>query len=303
MLEFQPIEIKDKPIIEKYLNYEPYCGSDGSFANLFLWQHLYHTKYCISDDLLFISGGTDGELGFMCPFGKGDLKKGFEKIAEYATQFSQTPFIDGVTEELREKMDRTCPDLFRYEENRDDSDYIYLSEDLANLEGKKYHAKRNHITKFMDEYYGRYRFEAIASKNIDQVLEFEKRWFEIHMEQEQDLHLEEELIAIQLMLENFTALNARGGVLFADGQVIAYTMGTPGAKDLFVVQFEKADHDIPGAYPTINKLFSTDCLDFKYLNREDDMGLQNLRKAKLSYHPYKLLIKYNGYWKNDTAGK
>ena len=101
------------------------------------------------------------------------------------------------------------------------------------------------------------------------------------------------------MLDNFKELGARGGVLKIDDRVAAYTIGTQASLDTFIVQFEKADVSVPGAYQTINHLFSQNCLDYKYINREDDMGLPNLRKAKLSYHPYEILMKYNAFWKED----
>ncbi len=296
MLEFKPVSIEDKTKIEKYLNIKPYRGSDGSFANLFLWQHLYHTEFCIEEGFLFVKGGIGGQLGFMCPFGDGDLARALEKIRFYSERFPQKPFLDGVTVEQKELIEKTVPGVFTFRENRDDADYLYLSEDLASLSGKKYHAKRTFVSKFMDEYYGRFEYLPLVLQRIDEVREFEKKWFDDYLQEESNEDLEEELLAINLMLKNYESLGARGGILKVDGKVAAYTMGTPGAFDTFIVQFEKADYNIPGAYQTINKLFSSDCLDYKYLNREDDMGHANLRKAKLSYHPAIILVKYTAVW-------
>ena len=299
MLNFKPILLSDKAEIEKYLQLHPYRASDGSFANLYLWQKQYETKFCIEDGFLFINGGLYGDLDFMCPLGEGDLREALYKVKHFAENCGIKPQLVGVTEEMRDRIESAMPKELMYSESRDEEDYIYLSSELANLNGKKYHSKRNFIHRFFDKYDDIYSYEPITQKNIDLVVPYHNKWFKQNADYEHEFYemLSEEIHGVEKMLECFEELKARGGILKVDGNVIAYTMGTKSAFDTFVVQFEKADFDIVGAYQVINKLFSTDCLDFKYLNREDDMGKLGLRKSKLSYHPYKMLVKYKAVWK------
>ncbi len=299
MLEMKPVTLSDKQEIDKYLQTYPYRASDGSFANLFLWQSLYQTMFSVEDGFLFISGGLCASLGFMCPLGQGDLAAALDKIRKYTLKCNVRPLLVGLTDDMVDRIESVFSDEFLYSEDRDEADYIYLSADLAELKGKKYHSKRNFVHRFFEEYYGRYAYEPMSSANVEDVLNYQRRWYDKHVRHEADEMLKEEICAIERMLSSFEALEARGGILKVDNNIIAYSMGTKAAEDTFVVQFEKADISITGAYQAINKLFASDCLDFKYINREDDMGKEGLRKSKLSYHPHELLMKYSAVWKKD----
>lgn len=300
MLNFKPILLSDKTEIEKYLQMYPYMASDGSFANLYLWQKQYATKFCIDEGFLFISGGLCGDLNFMCPLGDGDLKKALYKLRGFSEKcgMPKTELV-GITKDMLLRIEAAMPDELIYSELRDEDDYIYLSSDLAQLNGKKYHSKRNFVHRFYATYEDRYSYEKISENNIDLVLPYHEKWFKQNADYEHELYemLSEEIHVVDKMLECFQELGARGGILKVDGNVIAYTMGTKSALDTFVVQFEKADFDVVGAYQVINKLFSMDCIDFKYINREDDLGKPGLRKAKLSYYPHEILVKYRAQWK------
>ncbi len=295
------LSLVDKKIIDPYLQFRPYYASDGTFANLFIWQNLYRTKFAIDEDFLFINGGCEEHIefcGFMYPFGEGDLSKPLYKIREYCLYYGIRPRILGITEDMKNELQEKFPGNFIFIEDRNSADYIYLTSDLSSLVGKKYHAKKNLVNKFLEEYDERYSFSDITPDNLGEVFEYQKKWMSRH-ENLDAFDIEQEAQAIKIMLENFEALNGRGLILKVDGEICAYTMGSEANKDVFVVQFEKADVFVKGAYQFINKAFADRLKAYKYLNREDDMGIEGLRKAKLSYHPAMLLKKYDVVWAMD----
>ncbi|MDE5964891.1 MAG: phosphatidylglycerol lysyltransferase domain-containing protein, partial [Eubacterium sp.] len=176
-----------------------------------------------------------------------------------------------------------------------DLDYIYSVEKMASLSGKKYHGKRNHITNFKKNNPD-WSFEIIDSSNIDECIELHSNWINTH---DDDSDYSFEFEAVLTAFENYDKLGFVGGILKVDGKAIAYTMGERHSDELFVTHFEKAPPEIQGAYPIINQEFTKNCLmDYQFVNREEDLGLDGLRKAKQSYNPEILLKKgaaaYNG---------
>ena len=184
------------------------------------------------------------------------------------------------------------PNRFVFEENRDGADYVYYSKDLITLAGKKLHSKRNFINRFQKEYGDRYQFREIDDSKYQQVLAYHNEWCKQN-DCKEDESLRGEICGQLAGLKNRQALGLKTGVLYLDGKVIAYSFGTQLSEDTFVVHIEKADHTIDGAYPMINKCFAEHhCQNVEFINREEDMGLEGLRKAKLSYHPAFILMKY-----------
>ncbi len=166
---------------------------------------------------------------------------------------------------------------------------------MASLSGKKYHGKRNHITNFKKNHPD-WSFETIDSSNINECIALHSNWINTH---EDDSDYSFEFEAVLTAFENYDKLGFVGGILKVDGKAIAYTMGERHSEELFVTHFEKAPPEIQGAYPIINQEFTKNCLmDYQFVNREEDLGLEGLRKAKQSYNPEILLKKgaaaYNG---------
>ena len=189
---------------------------------------------------------------------------------------------------LRDALAAAAPQL-KFTEHRGEADYLYRVADLAQLEGKKYHAKRNHIAKFNRLY--SYQFEPVTTAAQEQeCLDMMHRWVSSN-ENAADFRMEEE--AIRLAFADTAALHIRAGLLRVDGNVIAFTAGEPVGADGFDLHFEKALTEYDGAYAVINQAFAAHCLtDCTWVNREEDMGLDGLRRAKLSYNPAQLLMKY-----------
>jgi hypothetical protein len=189
------------------------------------------------------------------------------------------------------------PGAFDFEESRDDADYVYLTERLSTLSGKKLQPKRNHISRFKDN--PDWRYEDISEENIEDCLIMSKDWCEkYNCEDSQDL--DDEYCAVRQALQHYFTLGFDGGLIRREGKVVAFTIGEPLNNSAYVVHIEKAYHDIQGAYPLINQEFVLrNCQDYTYVNREEDTGDLGLRQAKLSYGPDILLTKYTATLKES----
>ena len=175
--------------------------------------------------------------------------------------------------------------MFEIEHVRDFSDYIYSSENLINLSGKKFHKKKNLINKFMREYENRFEYRDITSNDRNVILEFNKLWCENNASKDEE-DMAAETRAIELAMDNFDALCLKGGMILVDNKIIAYTLGSEINKETFGIQIEKALSEYSGSYQMINNLFAKNNLHgYKYINREEDLGIEGLRRAKMSYNP------------------
>ena len=295
MLPFREIFIEDKQQIEEKLCLEPARMTERCFTDMFIWRCRYRTLFTIQGDFLYmLSLGEDApELTYFFPVGRGDRKAALDTIAQDAAERGKPYRILGCTQAQKEEVESLLPGRYKFIEDRDNFDYIYRSEDLATLKGKKLHAKRNFINRFLQEHENNWHYEKLDPvKHREEILKFHHLWCEHHDENAEDTVIYEHC-AVWQALENYQALAMRGGVLYVDGRMAAFTMGSPSCSDALTVQIEKAMADIPGAYPLINREFiAHEGLDFPYVNREEDMGIEGLRKAKLSYRPVELTAKY-----------
>ena len=293
VLDFKPIELSDKAWIDPLLRMGNFRGSEYTFSNNFIYRKLYHIEVARMNDYYLVRSGRDGQpRSYLFPSGSGDAKPVIDALSADAALRGEPLVMSGVTKESAAALETLFPGRFTFEETRDHFDYIYESEKLITLSGKKLHSKRNFINRFQAEHEGGWSFEAITPENIAECWSMNTRWCEQNGCGE-DPSLREELCAVRNCFENFSALGLRGGLLRVDGRVVAYTMGLPLNSDTFIVHIEKAFSDVAGAYPMINREFAAyNCADFKYVNREDDVGDEGLRRAKLSYKPAILLEKF-----------
>ena len=199
-----------------------------------------------------------------------------------------------VTPDQKEQLEAEFPGRFTFEEDRDSFDYLYDVNKMADLPGKKLHQKRNHIRRF-DDNNPDWMFHPITKENMHLCLEMEKEWANLK-DANEDKSLSAETVAIIEALYQMDALEMEGGVITAGGRPVAFSLGSLTTPECFNVHFEKAFADIQGSYPTIAREMARMVRErhpeVKWLNREDDMGLEGLRKAKLSYYPEILLEKY-----------
>ena len=283
--------IETKPLFDHYLSHNTYRGCEFSFANSLFWCDYYHTKFTILEDMLVFCRLENGvPTSFTFPVGAHDPKPAFDRVVDYFEE-SNLPFAMYMVEpEMFEMIERWYPGQYQIEYDRDSADYLYRQESLATLAGKKLHAKRNHINRFLENFPD-YQYERINGKNWQECLELERVWVrENNPDGDADKENEERIIAYAL--EHRKSLHMTGALIRVNGRVVAFTLGEPLTADTFDVHFEKAYADIQGAYAMINREFVRRELSaFTYVNREEDMGIPGLRKAKLSYHPESLVEK------------
>lgn len=278
MLEFRDITVNDKDWIRELLSYSDYRGCEYTFGNNFIWSEPFKIKIARYKDFYLVE--SEGE--FFYPSGRGDIKEVIEQLREHCRLQGKHLCFGSSPKSGMEFLKEHYGDIIEVYENRDFFDYCYNSEDLASLIGKKYHSKRNFINRFMQN---NWSYEPITDENISDCLYVLEKWQEENADNS-DPSMEQEIVSCKKGLKYFKQLDFRGGILRVDGSPVAFTFGEGINSDTFDVHVEKALTVYDGTYPMINKEFvSRSCSDYRYINREEDVGEENLRKAKLSYHP------------------
>lgn len=290
MSDLHIVSLDDKEWINDILSQVDFHTCEYPFGNIFSYGAKMEIKVGNIAGCLVSKCVQNDYVMYCCPIGRGDMKKAVEFILDDAEKDGRDFEIFAISSACAEFISKSFPDVFDISLERDTFDYIYLSEDLINLSGKKYQPKRNHISYFMKN--NNWSYETLSKENIPECYEMSKLWLENSLEEYRE-ELEGELKIIKRVFDNYDSLDYVGGVLKVDDKVVAYTMGEPASKDVFCVHIEKAFSDIRGAYPMINQQFvKNELSSYKYINREDDTGAENLRKAKLSYYPAILAEKY-----------
>lgn len=286
-IDFHPVTVADKPLFEYYILSSEEQNCDLNFANIFCWSDTYHTEIAEVDNSLVIRFENRGVKCYMQPFCIGDKALIIERLLQDA--FSQrVPLrLYGLSHEWRKFLEDNYPLEFAFDTPRALCDYIYRSEDLARLQGRRYQPKRNHINHFVarNDWYA----EPLSKANIKECLALNNKWL-------QGRQIGEMELAEQKMLhrafDNFDALALRGLVLYANGAPVAFSYGTPITHKTFCIHVEKYDSEVQGAATMINRLMAQSLEEeFEFINREDDLGLEGLRFAKMSYYPTILLDK------------
>ncbi|MBQ6847871.1 MAG: DUF2156 domain-containing protein [Clostridia bacterium] len=285
MLNFRKIELEDKPVLETFLKNSEEISCENTFVNLYVWQKAYNNEIAIKGETLFIKYGEGDSENFRLPIG-GNLEAGLKEIINHCGKY---PIFWSPINENFASLPRWFTEKYDMSPTRDGFDYIYLCEDLALLSGKKYHSKRNHISAFSKKY--SWHYEDISDKNIDKIRECAELWYSENADR-LDRYALCEKEGVEEVLSNMEALDVVGGAVFVENKAVAFTLGTPINEKVLDVFVEKALPEYATAYAVINNEFAKRQEKYKYLNREDDMGLENLRRAKLSYRPAVILEKY-----------
>ena len=291
MLDFQYPVLEDRAWMRPILSESGGMGNEYAFGTLFLWGGVYGSRYCRFEDFLLLNWGKD-RVQYNFPIGKGDLKRVLGEMMEDARQRGDAFRMWGMTGSQCEQMEAAFPDTFVFTPDRDGSDYIYRSEDLIQLAGRKYHGKRNHLSRFARTY--SFTYEDLGPDNLEACLEIAKAWADQSMSTGEKVKSpERELGALSLAIRHFDALALSGGLIRIDGKPAAFTIGEEINSKLFLLHFEKALSGYDGLYAAINHEFAARNLSgYEYINREEDMGIEGLRRAKLSYYPAILLDRY-----------
>lgn len=292
MIDFHRVTIADKAWVDPIVAAEDSRSADFNFGNIYMWDGAYHQLVTGLGGRMLTKLRWDRQPFFAFPIGSGALEPALDALAEFAGQRGYPLAIRGITEEHRSQMEQCCPGRFVFTPDRDNFDYLYLAEKLATMGGKKLHGKRNFCNRFEKTH--SWEFRRLTRGLIPACMEMLGQW-QAEFDTPPD-GLEEEHGAIIRAFMRYDALELEGGALFAEGRLIGFTIGEVISSDTFDVHFEKAFASIPGAYPMVCREFTRQLLadhpQLVYLNREDDMGQDNLREAKLEYAPELLLAKY-----------
>ncbi len=262
---------------------------DFTFGNLYSWSAAEHTEIAESDGFLFLRTTFNGVTSYAFPWGNGDINKALSRIVTDAEKRGADLSFFCIAEEQIPFLENYFGNKLIIKEQRDYFDYVYSANRLSALSGRKLHSKKNHVNSFNRKY--NYTFEEISPANICQCIRFSHNWF---MENECTQRLEAERQVIDCAFKNYEKLGFVGAVLKINGEIQAYCLGEPMADgETFCTHFEKASNAYSTAYSVINKLFAEMISEkYKYINREDDAGVEGMRKAKTSYQPEFLVKKY-----------
>ena len=279
--DFKSVTLEDKKIFDKHYEKYPPIHSDNVFTTIISWMNYSNYHYTVIDNNLIIYSKINGQIRFRPPSGKRK-KDVFDQVIKLAQkQDSDYPF--GVIDlETKKWLEKTYQKLV-FEEHQKYFDYVYLSSDLADLSGSNYSKIRNRLNKFSRDY--SYSTEKISSENMEDVRKFLDRWC-LWKDCESDPLLENERKAIMYSMSHFFDLGLSGLVIRLDDNIEALAVYEEMSPDTAIIHYEKASPDYDGIYKAINQETAKKLQnEYKFINRESDMGLPGLRKAKMSYRP------------------
>lgn len=294
MIDFRPVTLEDQALAKTVICASGCHGADYSFANLFIWRNEYKPLVSFMEERMLLMMPKYDHI-YAYPKGGGELEPVMDALFEDAHARGNKLVMRGLTPRTLEEFTPLYGDRFEIVPDRDNADYIYTAEKLCELKGRKLSSKRNHIKHF--ERNGPWEFRRISGKNTDEARAFVRTFYQ----EKGDPELEAEANAIREMFTHFDALGFLGGLLLQNSEPVAFTAGTQLDPVTMDVHFEKALPGVDGAYTMINREFARMAVaEFPgtlYFNREEDMGLEGLRRAKESYQPDVLLMKYTAYEK------
>ena len=295
MISFHRIGLEDKAAYESILFSAPERGCEYSFANLYMWgrQEVAFIHGCVAFFSHFY-----GRSVYPYPIGSGDKQAVIRLIMADAKERGIPLRLTGMTDADREELEALFPGMFTVQPSRDSYDYVYAVDALADLRGKKMQKKRNHFNRFQASHPG-YQVLPLDCKTLSLAGHMVNDWFKARMTSDPDGDYLLENIAMTKAFRDYSAMDMEGIVLLEDNRVLAVTMGSRLNSNTFDIHFEKAREDVDGAYNAVNAEFARYLRlkypDIAFLNREDDVGLEGLRKAKLSYHPDHMVEKHRAY--------
>ncbi|MDR0880240.1 MAG: phosphatidylglycerol lysyltransferase domain-containing protein [Clostridioides sp.] len=294
---FKEINLDAKADLDPYFDLVDYEACEYCFATLYMWQHVYETGYYIGEDFAVLVGEYEGDSFSILPLARKEkMRKAIDFVLNCFKNKEKKILLRGITKEVVDSLKEEFGDKLEYIEERDLADYVYDGESLRTLAGRKNSKKRNHINYFLSEYEGRYEYRLLEQSDFKDCMRLLKKW-EHEKEEHDDFDesMDDEYIGIKKIFDNYEILKDRTKVfgVFIDGKLEAFSIGEYLNHNMALIHVEKANPDVRGLYPFINKQFLvSEFPDVEFVNREEDMGVEGLRKAKLSYHPVRFVEKY-----------
>ena len=289
MNDFQPIRLEDKPVFDNFFAQDPPQCSEYTFTNLFMWKEHYRPTWRVWKDCLLIVFCLSDDVHFgLQPIGKGDKRAALDFLADHVRTLTDNVQVCRVTKGFVDE--NVSPAGYDVAEDPNNSDYVYVARELAELPGNKFHKKKNHVNKFVKN--NEFDYRALDPELVDLCLDLQEDWCELR-ECVLNPALFDENMAVYEALKNYQQLGFVGGAILIDSKVEAFAFGEKLNPDTAVIHVEKANTKIPGLYAAINQHFcQAEWTDVTYVNREQDLGQEGLRKAKQSYHPHHMVDKY-----------
>ena len=300
MIPFKTVTLCDKPWVDEIVFAENSPSADYNFGNIYIWDKRYRQLIARCGDRMLTKLRYEGQPAFVFPIGTGPLRPAIEALRAFAAERGYPLILRGITPVHRAQLEEAYPGKFRYAAEENTWDYLYLAEKLSTYSGKALHGKKNHCNRFEAE--NDWEFKPLSYELIPGCLDMLDVWSEENSER-LDKSVSYEHDAIVRAFAAYEWLGLEGGVLFANGKIVGFSLGEMCSADTFDVHFEKAQIDLNGAYPMVcrelTRMLMAKHPGLVYINREDDMGLEPLRQSKQSYKPVGMVEKYIARWNDD----
>ena len=301
-IELKKLTIADCIKMQSYSKLRPLFISERQPVNQFIWEEFYNTHYYLNDKYMVNVITSKDLTAPMMPLCKEeDIPEVFEELKYHFNQELGKPFnmflLDSVFLNALKTSIPGFEDEFKIVDSRDNYDYIYDADKLRTLSGKAYHKKKNHLNSFLKNYEGRYEFKKLCCTDVDEIQQFHDRWLDDRNYEDRHNSIKSEENGVHRLFKYCGIIDCEIGGVFIDGKLEAYTIGSYAPEiECAFIHIEKANIAIPGLYNFINQQFLINSFpDAKFVNREDDLGQEGLRKAKLSYQPIRMETKYHIY--------
>ena len=295
-MQFKSLEPEDIMKIMPFVGRRPNKTCDSGVVDSFLWREYYHVQYAISENrAVQWLMEVDGEPYTAMPLcAEEDLEKSFYELVDYFNQVLKKPLRIYLADEEAVRFLNLDPARFQVTEQEDLKDYLYDGEALRTLAGKKLHKKKNNYNAFLKAYEGRVEYRRLCCSDRDEVWKFLDDW-RLKKGDDVEEHLDYEVRGIHEILKNCSIMPVEMGGVYVDNKLEAFSIGSFNPlENMAIIHIEKANPDMRGLYQYINREFLIHAFpSVRLVNREDDLGLEGLRRAKMSYNPVDFARKYS----------
>ncbi len=294
--ELRELHARDFELILPFLKMRYTGAVESILTSYYMWKNFYQTQYLLFENGLVWLLRVGDEIGTQAPVcRKEDLQHYFMQTQEFFNEVLGRKMTLYLCDTEALSLLNLDPEKYEVIPDRRYFDYVYDAQKIMTYSGKAYHKKKNHVNAFLKEYGDRYEYRNLnCGEHHDEIMDFLYKWEEIRGIEDELDRVTNELDGIDYLISHCDSINFKMGSIYIDGKMEAFTLGVYAkAEKMMYIHVEKANPNIRGLYPFIFQQFLLhECPDALYANREDDMGLENLRKSKMSYNPVRLVEKY-----------